>query len=46
MDLIHLLPINKEGWLPGEEDDDVEEVHPVGPQGVRGNVGGKINMAS
>ena len=44
--LNYLLPVYEEWGFPGEEDDDVEQIHPVRAEGVWGDVRGEVHVAA
>ena len=45
--IIHyLLPVYEEWGFPGEEDDDIEQIHPVRAEGVGGDVRGEVHVAA
>ena len=42
----YLLPVYEEWGFPGEEDDDIEQIHPVRAEGVWGDVRGEVHVAA
>ena len=40
------LPVNKERWFSREKYYDIKKIHPVLPQGIGGNMGGKVHVAA
>ena len=42
----YVLPVYEEWGFPGEEDDDIEQIHPVRAEGVGGDVRGEVHVAA